>query len=247
MARASASSSSVIPRVAAVLVLGLSCIAAMNAYATVAVGAEWLAAWTASSALYTVVGAGLWRRTPWARSLGLGVVLWGMLAWVQSMFAGLGMLPLVVGIVAGHAVVAVLLALAPCELESRHRWSLMLAGAALPGALMYGFAPLQDPQTRVMLVGGAALLFAMAVGLARGRTWGLLAALPAVPMLCTGAFVAPSVVPIALMHPLLPADVMPHGVLLLRFLGVSAAVLACASVLPFAGPVARFLRGTSEA
>ncbi len=242
MARASVPSSSVIPRVAAVLVLGLSCIAAMNAYATIAAGADWLAAWTAASALYTVVGAGLWRRTPWARSLGLGVVLWGLLAWVQSMFAGLGFQPLLLGIVGGHAAVAALLAIAPCELQPRHRWSLLLAGAALPGALMYGFAPLADPQTRVMLVGGAALLFAMAVGLSRGRTWGLLAALPAVPMLCTGAFVAPAVVPISLMHPLLAADVMPHGVLLLRFLGVSAAVLACASVLPFAGPVVRFLR-----
>ncbi len=244
MPRDSASSSSLIPRVAAVLVLGLSCIAAMNAYATVAAGGDWLPAWTAASALYTVVGAGLWRRTPWARSLGLGVVLWGLLAWVQSMFAGLGFQPLLLGIVGGHAVVACLLAIAPCDLQPRHRWSLLLAGAALPGALMYGFAPLADPQTRVMLVGGAALLFTMAVGLARGRTWGLLAALPAVPMLCTGAFVAPAVVPIALMHPLLCADVMPQGVLLLRFLGVSAAVLACASVLPFAGPVARFFRGT---
>lgn len=206
-----------------------------------------MAAWIAASALYTVVGAGLWRRTPWARSLGLGVVLWGLLAWVQSMFAGLGVQPLLVGIVAGHAVVAALLAAAPCGLEPRHRWSLLLAGAALPGALMYGFAPLADPYTRVMLVGGAGLLFAMAVGLARGRSWGLLAALPAVPMLCTGAFVAPAVVPIALMHPLLAADVMPHGVLLLRFLGVSAAVLACASVVPFARPVVAFLRRTSGA
>ncbi|MGH1346880.1 MAG: hypothetical protein ACRBN8_35255 [Nannocystales bacterium] len=244
MAREPASSSSLVARVAAVLVLGLSCTAAMNAYATVAAGADWLAAWTAASALYTVVGAGLWRRTPWARSLGLGVVLWGLLAWVQSMFAGLGFHPLLLGIVGGHAVVAALLALCECGLEPRHRWSLLLAGAALPGALMYGFAPLADPQTRVMLVGGAGLLFAMAVGLSRGRTWGLLAALPAVPMLCTGAFVAPAVVPISLMHPLLAADLMPHGVLMLRFLGVSAAVLACASVLPFAGPVARFLRGT---
>ncbi len=229
-------------RASSLVVFALSCVAAMNAYGTLGVGADWLAAWVSASALYSVAGVGLWRGAPWARSLTLGMVTWGLIAWVQSMFAGLGGHPLILGVIAGHGLAVVLLAFAPCDLERRHRWSLVLAGAALPGALMYGLAPLQEATTRIMLVGGAGLLFSMAVGIARGRTWGLLAAVAAVPMLCSGAFVAPPVVSIALMHPLLPQGVMPHGVLLIRFLGISAGVLAFASVLPFAGPIVRFVR-----
>gem|GEM_PF-2437096 len=242
MAGASTSSSSSIPRAAAVLVLGLSCVAAMTAFGTVQMGAAWLPAWGAASALYTIAAVGLWRRAPWARSLTLGVVTWGLIAWVQSSIACLGALPLVLGVIVGHAAALGLLLLAPCLLEVRHRWSLMLAGAALPGALMFGLAPLQDPSTRLLLVGGATLLFGMSTGLARGRTWGLLAGVLAVPMLASGAFIAPSTVSIAFMHPLLPEAHAPSGVLLLRFLGVSSAVLATASVMPFVGPVVRFVR-----
>ncbi len=232
----------VLLRAASLVVFTLSCVAAMNAYGTAGVGCDWLAAWVAASALYSVAGVGLWRGEAWARNLALGMVTWGLLAWVQSTFVGLGGHPLIIGVIGGHGLAVVLLAFAPAGLERRHRWSLVLAGAALPGALMYGFAPLAELTTRVLLVGGAALLFSMAMGIARGRTWGLLAAAAAVPMLCAGAFVAPPVVSTALMHPLLPAGVMPHGMLLIRFLGISAGVLALASVLPFAGPIVRFVR-----
>ena len=148
---------------------------------------------------------------------------------------------LVLGVIGGHVVSVGLLLASPCGLARRHRISLVLAGAALPGALMFGLAPLQDLATRVMLVGGAGLLFSMSVGLARGRTWGLLAGIFAVPMLATGAFVAPPTVSIAFMHPLLPEGSMPGGVLLLRLLGVTSAALALASVVPFVGPVVRFV------
>ncbi len=242
MAGAPSTPSALIPRIGAGVVLGLSCIAAMTAFGTIRMGADWLPAWGSASALYTIAAVGLWRGTPWARSLTLGVVTWGLVAWVQSAIACLGGLPLVIGVIAGHVVAVGLLLLTPCALETRHRVSLVLAGAALPGSLMFGLAPLQDPITRLMLVGGAALLFAMSVGLARGRTWGLLAGLLAVPMLATGAFVAPSTVSIALMHPLLPEAHAPSGVLLLRVLGVTSAALALASVMPFAGPVLRFVR-----
>lgn len=245
MVGASSSPSPVLPRVASAFVLGLSCIAAMTAFGTLDMGGAWLPAWGAASALYTIAAVGLWRRTPWARSLTLGVVTWGLVAWVQSAIACLGGLPLVMGVIGGHVVAVGLLLLTPCGLERRHRISLVLAGAALPGSMMFGLAPLQDPMTRVLLVGGATLLFAMSVGLARGRTWGLLAGLLAVPMLATGAFIAPSTVSIALMHPLLPEGHAPNGVLLLRVLGVTSATMALASVVPFMGPIARFVRRAS--
>ena len=241
MAGATSSPSPLVPKIAALTVLGLSCVAAMTAFGTLEMGAQWLPAWASASALYTVAAVGLWRGAPWSRSLTLGVVTWGLVAWVQSSIALLGPLPLVLGVIGGHLVAVGLLLASPCGLERRHRISLVLAGAALPGALMFGLAPLQDPTTRVMLVGGAGLLFSMSVGLVRGRTWGLFAGLLAVPMLATGAFVAPPTVSITFMHPLLPEGSMPGGVLLLRLLGVTSAALALASVVPFVGPVVRFV------
>lgn len=231
---------SLVHRVAAVVVLALSCVAATAAFGTVELGAAWLPAWTAASALYTIAGVGLWRGVPWARSLTLGVVGWGLATWVQSAFACFGADPLVLAVIGGHVLAVGATALASCDLAPRHRISLLLAGAALPGALIFGLAPLQDPATRVLLVGGAALLFSMTVGLARGRTWGLGMGLVAVPMLVCGAFAAPSTLTIVDMHPML--DPMPQGTLLLRFLGISTACLAVASVLPFVGPVLRFVR-----
>ncbi len=245
MVGASSSPSPVLPRIASAFVLGLSCIAAMTAFGTLDMGGDWLPAWGAASALYTVAAVGLWRGTPWARSLTLGVVTWGLVVWVQSSIACLGALPLVLAVIGGHVVAVGLLLLTPCDLARRHRISLALAGAALPGSMMFGLAPLQDPMTRILLVGGASLLFAMSVGLARGRTWGLAAGLLAVPMLAVAAFFAPSTISIELMLPLLPKGHAPGGVLLLRVLGVTSAVLALGSVVPFMRPIARFVRRPS--
>lgn len=245
MVGASSSPSPVLPRIASAFVLGLSCIAAMTAFGTLDMGGDWLPAWGAASALYTIAAVGLWRRAPWARSLTLGVVTWGLVAWVETAVACFGALPLVLGVIGGHVVAVGLLLLTRCDLERRHRVSLTLAGAALPGSMMFGLAPLQDPMTRILLVGGASLLFAMSVGLARGRTWGLAAGVFAVPMLAVAAFIAPSTISMELMHPLLPEGQAPGGVLLLRLLGVTSAALALASVVPFMGPIARFVRRPS--
>ncbi len=229
-------------RVAAVATLLLSAAAAMFAYGSLQANLVWLPAWIALSALYTVAGVGVWRAEPWAPSLTLGVVLWGGLAWTQSMF-GLGVNPLTVTAAGGHWAAVALLAVTPSMLERRHRVSLAMAGAALPGAVLFGLAPMQTLTVSAVLMVGTALLFAMAMGIARGRTWGLLAAGLAVPMIVAGVVLAPATVGMEGPHPMLPAWVQFRGVLLLRFVGVVAASLAFASVLPFFGPIVRFVRG----
>lgn len=226
-------------RLAATIVVALSCVAATVAFGTVELGAQWLPAWVAASALYTIAGVGLWRGAPWARSLTVGVLFWGLLAWVQSAIACLGAPPLLLAVIGGHAVALLAAKFTPCTLERRHRISMLLAGAAVPGALFFGLAPLQDPTTRLLLVGGATLLFLMTVGLARGRTWGLLFGLAAAPLLVTAAFVAPAMLDISQMLPLLE---QPRGFLMMRFVGVVCAVLAVGCVLPFVGPAVRFVR-----
>jgi len=54
--------------------------------------------------------------------------------------------------------------------------------------------------------------------------------------------VAPSTVGIEAMHPLLTAGEFHGGVLLLRLLGVTSAILAVGSLVPFVGPALRFVR-----
>jgi hypothetical protein len=198
---------------------------------------EWIPAWTAASLLYLACGLALWRGRDWARSFTLGVAGWGLGACLEGCIAlGIGSLTLVAAL--AHAILFALVAILPDALPPRHRWSLTLAAAALPCALAFGFAPQQSLTTAVFVIGGALMLVAGAAGVARGRTWGLLVAFVAAPAVAATVLVTPSRGVLQHAHPILPH----HNPVMIDVLGLCAAGLAVAALLPFIGPIARFLR-----
>ena len=198
---------------------------------------EWIPAWIAASLLYLCCGLALWRGRDWARAFTLGVAGWGLGACIEGCFAlGLGTLTLVAAI--GHALLFGLVAILPDGLPPRHRWSLTLAAAALPCALAYGFAPQQSIFTASVVITGSLMLVAGAAGLARGRTWGLLLAFVAAPAVAASVLVTPSRGILQHAHPILPH----RNPVMIDVLGLCAAGLALAALLPFARPIARFLR-----
>lgn len=199
--------------------------------------AEWIASWTAASLLYLACGLALWRHRDWARSFTLGVAGWGLGACLEACFA-LGLGPVTLTAALGHALLFTLVAVLPDGLPQRHRWSLTLAAAALPCALAFGFAPQQSITTTIVVIAGALTLVAGTAGVARGRTWGLLVAFVGAPMVAASVLFTPSSGVLHHAHPILPH----RNPVMIDVLGLSAAGLALAALLPFAGPIARFLR-----
>ncbi len=234
-ATANASEISVLHRGAAVAVGLLALAASAIAWGMVPGNLGWMPAWVGVAALYAVGAAALGQARPWARSLMLGVVLCGLGGWVQSTCV-LGFTALTMTATGGHGLALALLVCTRCSLSGRHRGSLLFCGAALPCAMMFGLAPMQSVTTTAITTVGAGLLFASAVGLARGRTWGVLAALLAGPVLATGAWLAPELISLTAPHPLLP----PNG-LLVQLVGVGAVGLAFAAAAPFLAPIVRFV------
>jgi hypothetical protein len=198
--------------------------------------AEWIPAWSAASVLYLSCGLALWRGHAWARAFTLGVAGWGLGACVEACLA-LGLQPLTIVAALGHAILFGLVAILPDGLPPRHRWSLTLAAAALPCALAFGFAPQHALATTIVVVVGALTLVAGAAGVARGRTWGLLVALVGAPTVAASVLLTPSRGILHHAHPILPH----HNPVMIDVLGLCAAGLSLAALVPFVGPIARFL------
>jgi hypothetical protein len=197
---------------------------------------DWGPAWIGLTLLYGAGAVALWQRRPWAREFMLGVAGWGLCAWIDAV-AVLGFSSLTVSATVGHALMVGLAALVPASLSRRHSWSLLLASAALPCGIAFGLAPEQSLGMASAMLGGTGLLLVGAIGLARGRTWGLLTQLAGAPLVAFAAFYAPRIAWLEASHPMLP----DNGILL-SFVGMCAAALALASFVPFAGPVVRHLR-----
>jgi hypothetical protein len=196
----------------------------------------WVPAWTAVSVLYVVCALALWRGRDWARAFSLGVAGWGLGAWLQGCVA-LGLTPLTITATLGHALLFGLVAISRDGLPPRHRWSLTLASASLPSAIAFGLAPQQSLPVALLCAGGGLALVAGAVGVARGKTRGLIIGLVAAPAIAGSVLVTPG--RSWLLH---PHAILPHGSpVMMDVLGICAAALAIAAILPFAGPIRRFL------
>lgn len=170
--------------------------------------------------LHGSLSFGVWRRRPWARWLSMGVAFFWVIGGLvlQSGVGSLGW-----AVVLLHAPLPLCLA-RPDGLHGRTSASLLLAGAASPivltlavvfASLGYLFWPLAV--CCAMALGGI-------VGVARGRTWGVLALI-----LAGGALAGTAA--------LLPWG--DHGAA--ELLGLPGLLLLGAG-LPFAGPMVRFMR-----
>ncbi|MBW2463366.1 MAG: hypothetical protein JRH11_17075 [Deltaproteobacteria bacterium] len=201
-------------------------------------GTDWVLAWGLVAGLYLVAAGGLWAGRPFARPFARGLAIFGTGAFLQAFFA-LGYLPsIAVGFVAHAALLAATFAL-PTTLSARQSLSVTLASAALVPAAAYAFAPEQSGSVAIAVASATAFVWVGAFGVARGRTWGLLLALVGAPILATTVFFAPSLSFFVAPHFLVTQPLQP---LMLDVLGSVAALSAILAVLPFVGPMFRFLR-----
>ncbi|HJL31991.1 MAG TPA: hypothetical protein RMI62_23105 [Polyangiaceae bacterium LLY-WYZ-15_(1-7)] len=197
----------------------------------------WLPAWIAATAVYVALAWGLWQGRAWARALGLGVALFGLAGWIEAWIVA-GTSPTTVAASLAHCAFAPLLFWAPRRVGGRHGFALLAAGAALQPALGFALAPAQSGGTMAAVLAGAGLVVLGAIGVARGRTWGLLGALLGAPVLAAAVFYAPSLGFLTAPHPHLPANPV-----MLDLLGALAAGFAALSVAPWVAPMVGFLRG----
>lgn len=197
---------------------------------------EWMPLWGALASVYVVLAAALWREHPAARPVGLALALGGLACSIQGWVVA-GPMPLMLWGVVGHGVWTASLLFVPRRVSRRNGVAVALAGAAIPCALMYGLAPQQDPWTTVGMLTGAGLVLTSALGVSRGRTWGLL--LAPLGAVAVGSTVASSPRCGCLTdgHPLLP-----EAGLAITALGVAAAVLATLAFLVYVAPMVRFVR-----
>jgi hypothetical protein len=199
----------------------------------------WLAACAAVLVFYGAVTYGLFAGRLWAPALAQGASLFGAAAFAQSAWALESYtLPVIVGGFSIHLLLGALALLLDDGLSKRQRWSLRFAGAALAPAAFFALAPEQTGGTMVAVLVGAALAWLGALGVARGRTWGVLAALLGAPVLAIAVWYAPELGYFDAQHFMVDQPLLP---LMLDVLGLAAAAGALLSVAPFLGPIARFL------
>jgi len=121
-------------------------------------------------ALHATLALGVWTGRAWARWMGIGVGF----AWVLcTSLIACAAPPAVLLFAALHAPLPLLLARQD-DIHGRTSLSLLLTGMALPLALSLGLGELGLPAVSWALIAGSALVVFGAVGMARGRTWGLL-------------------------------------------------------------------------
>lgn len=200
--------------------------------------ARWVPAWSAVTVLYAALTAGLFARRAWAPALAQGAALFGVVTFVQSAFALWSLMPAIAVGLGLHVALGSASLLLPDGLTGRQRWSLRFAGAALAPAALFALAPEQSGAVMATVLGGAGLVWLGTLGVARGRTWGLLAALAGAPLLAIGVWLAPSTSFFFTRHFLVDAPLAP---LMLDALGGAAIAGALLAVAPFVRPVARFV------
>lgn len=209
----------------------------------------WMLALLAVAGVFGTVGVLLWRGVAWAAPLGLGLTSYAAVAWGQSSVA-LGVCTtndpwgstfLTCALLCGGCVAAFgLLWFIPRTMSIRHGASVAFAGAALTPSVTFALAPGQETSVAIAMLAGAAVLVAGALGLARGRTWGLLLNLLGAGIVSVGVAFAPWLGQLPGGHPWLSQS----GSLLVNVIGVSAATLALLSSSLYAGPILRFVLGS---
>jgi len=201
----------------------------------------WFTACAAVLVFYATLSVGLFTGRLWAPALAMGASLFGAAAFAQSAWALGSVMPVIVGGFGLHALLGLLALGLDDGLSKRQRWSLRFAGAALAPAAFFALAPEQTGGTMIAVLVGAGLAWLGALGVARGRTWGVLAALIGAPVLATAVWYAPELGYFDAQHFMVDQPLLP---LMLDVLGLAAAAGALLSVAPFLGPIARFLRST---
>lgn len=182
----------------------------------------------ALAGLHGTLGVGVARQRVWARWFAMGLAFfWALSALIvtgpASGFAEPGLERWALLLL--HAPLPLCLA-RPDDAHPRTSVSLLLTGAALAPALILVAQAIGALDPSWIVIGGGALATAGACGLARGRTWGLLT----VGLAGVALSLAGPLEPRALGAPEMPGLV---GLLLI------------AAGLPFANPVAAWLRGRS--
>ncbi len=198
---------------------------------------EWIPAWVVVTLLYGVGSWGLLTRRHWSRAFGAGLSLFAVAACAQCVYA-LGPLPTT--LVAGgvHVVWLLLLFFVRSAQTRREGLSMVAASVALMPAVGFALAPEQTGGVMIAVLAGAGILLLGTMGLARGRTWGLLLALVGAPVLAVSVLHAPSLSHFTGPHAFVGQPLQP---LMLDALGVVAAAAAVGAVLPYLVPMVRFL------
>ncbi|MEM6296791.1 MAG: hypothetical protein AAGA54_36330 [Myxococcota bacterium] len=206
----------------------------------------WMTALLLECVLFGAIGVLLWRRVPWAVPLGLGLTGYCAVGFAQAAGAaamvaatdpwGLSF-QAYAGLSVGCTAAFGLLWTTPRTMSARQGFAVAFAGAALVTAVTFALAPGQAAVLSGVMLGGAAVLVCGAVGLARGRTWGLLVNVLGAACMGIGAWLAPSVASLPATHPL----VVEGSSLLVSGMGVIAASLAAISSGLYLGPIVRFL------
>jgi hypothetical protein len=200
-------------------------------------GTDWVLAWVLVAALYFIAAVGLFTGRPFAAPFARGLALFGTGAFIQAFWA-VGYLPSIAAGIVIHAVLLAATLALPSALSKRQGLSVTLASAALIPAAAYALAPEQSGSVAIAVLVGMALVWLGTFGVARGRTWGLFIALVGAPILATTVFFAPSLSFFVAPHFMVHQPLQP---LMLDALGSVAAAGAILAVLPFVGPMFRFL------
>ncbi|MEM9069628.1 MAG: hypothetical protein AAGE52_14035 [Myxococcota bacterium] len=199
--------------------------------------AGWVPAWIGAATLHGLAAWGLWTRKDWGVSFAQGLALFGLGAFGQAALA-LGAWPSVLIGAGAYAILALLTLLGDNPMPQRQRWSLRLASMALLPAATFALAPEQTGAVMVATLLGAALVWVGTWGVARGRTWGVLAGVVGAPVMAISVAYAPSLAFFDASHFMVGQPLRP---LMLDVMGGVAAAFAVFSVVPFAVPMARFL------
>ncbi len=225
-------------RLCAILTFAIGAAAFTTAWGFLRNGTDWVLAWCLVGGLYLVAAGGLWTARPFARPFARGLAIFGTGAFIQAFWA-VGYLPSIAVGFAAHALMLASTFFVPNHLHGRQRLSLMLASAGLVPAAAYALAPEQSGTVALSVIVGMSIVWLGTFGVARGRTWGLLVALIGAPILAVSIFFAPSLSYFEAPHFLVEQPLQP---LMLDALGSVAALAALLAVLPFVGPMVRFVR-----
>jgi hypothetical protein len=242
------------PKLAASAAVGTAALMFATGATMQTVDAPWRLPWAAMGVAYLVAAWAIRARTVWARGFAIGLGLWGVALNVEALVMlspyGLPAAPMTVGAMLffgmGLALQALLtgaaLKLRRADVSTRAVVSLVLASGALPCALIYGLAPQSSWLVSVAVVAAASLVVAGGTGIAKGKTWGLLAQIAGAASLAATLPFASELGWLAGHHPFLPTG----NPLALRWLGIGAVMLASGATLPFLGPIVAYLLGRQK-
>lgn len=211
----------------------------------------WAIAGSAAVVVCLAVTAMLWREVPGSGPMAFGVGALGVGLWTQSLLA-LGFFaaePNTVSMTTAGVCLVVSAAtcgaslLIPRTMSWRQTISLALASAAAVPAVVFALVPDQLPAVTAAMGGGAVIMLASTVALAKGKTWGLLANFVGAATIAVGVFYAPWLGKLTATHAMLPNC----GGFFIDILGMASASLAALSSALFLGPIVRFLLGARSA